>query len=180
MRVVFLTAVIFGILLMPLYAQTPEPQKADTMKSVSEPDVMQDVEKAQEPEKTQEPEQAEEPEKAEQMEEASSAAPKLSLTDMTFCTGVEDREPVSPDSTFTSDIGKVYCWTNIENDGGEGSVQHVWYYNGEEMARVVLSTDYPRNRVWSYKTILPEWKGQWKVAVMSGSEKLGEMTCTVE
>ena len=59
-------------------------------------------------------------------------------------------------------------------------MQHVWYYNGEEMARVNLPANYARNRIWSSKNILPEWKGQWKVAVMSGANKLGEMTCTVE
>jgi hypothetical protein len=171
MRVFFLTAVILGILLLPLYAQAPEPVEADTMGAVSEPDTVKEVE---------EPAKAAEPEKAAEPAKPAAMAAELSVSDMTFCAGVENREPVSSDSTFSADIGKIYCWSNIKNDGGEASVEHVWYYNGAEMGRVELPANFPRNRVWSSKTILPEWKGEWKVAIMSGAEKLGEMACTVE
>jgi len=186
MRAFLFTAIVLGLLCMPLYAQAPEPEKVDTAKEVVEPEVSEEAveaEQATEPEDVEEAgdsEPAVEPETAEEAVEAEAAAPVLSVQDMAFCSSVVDREPVSRDSTFSPDIGQIICWTNVSNDGGEGTVEHVWYYDGEEVARVELPAKYSRNRVWSAKKILPEWTGKWTVAVMAGSEKLGEMSCTVE
>jgi len=177
MRAFLFTAIVLGLLCMPLYAQAPEPEKADTVKQAAEPEEAAEPETAEEAEES---EPAVEPETAEEAVEAEEAAPVLSVQDMAFCSSVVDREPVSRDSTFSPDIGQIICWTNVSNDGGEGSVEHVWYYNGEEVARVELPAKYSRNRVWSSKKILPEWTGKWTVAVMAGSEKLGEMSCTIE
>jgi hypothetical protein len=161
MRVSLLAAIVIGLLFMPLYAQTPEPQEVDTAQQAVEPEATEEAG---------EPEQATEPEAVEEAGEQ----------DMAFCTAVVEREPLSRDSSFSADIGQIFCWTNVLNDGGEGSVEHVWYYNGEEKARVELPANYARNRVWSSKKILPEWTGKWTVAVMAGSEKMGEMSCTIE
>ncbi|UCC80822.1 MAG: DUF2914 domain-containing protein [Candidatus Zixiibacteriota bacterium] len=183
MRGIFLTAVIIGILFLPVYAQTPEPVEADTTEEVAEPETTQEMAEPETTEEMAEPEEVTEPEAAEEAEEVEEPAEmdlNLTVKEMTFCAGVEDREPVSRDTTFSSDAGNVFFWSNVLNDGYETVIEHVWYYNGEEMARVELPARYPRNRVWSSKTILPEWTGEWTVMVMAGSEKLGEMTCTVE
>lgn len=189
MRVSLLAAIVIGLLFMPLYAQTPEPQEVDTAQQAVEPEISEEAaepEEATEPEvieEVPEPEEAAEPEaveEAEEVEEVMEAAPVLSVQDMAFCTAVVEREPLSRDSSFSADIGQIFCWTNVLNDGGEGSVEHVWYYNGEEKSRVELPAKYARNRVWSSKKILPEWTGKWTVAVMAGSEKMGEMSCTIE
>lgn len=183
MRAFLFTAIVLGLLCMPLYAQAPEPEKADTVKQAVEPEVSEEAveaEQATEPEAAEEAGESEPAVEPETAEEAVEAAPVLSVQDMAFCGSVVDREPVMRDSTFSPDIGQLICWTNVSNDGGEGSVEHVWYYNGEEVARVELPAKYSRNRVWSAKKILPEWTGKWTVAVMAGSEKLGEMSCTIE
>lgn len=192
MRELLLTAVVIGILFLPVYAQTPEPAGADTAKEMAEPETTEEMAEPETTEEMAEPEAAEEvaepeemaePEAAEEMEEAEEPVTMemaLSVKDMAFCDSVEDREPVSRETTFSSDIGKIFFWSNVMNDGEEAFIEHVWYYNGEEMARVSLPAKYPRNRVWSSKTILPELTGEWTVMVMSGSEKLGEMTCTVQ
>lgn len=193
MRAWLLTAIILGLLFMPVYAQAPKPEEIDTTHQAVKPDVTseqeepeQATEEATEPvtsEETIESQKAAEPETSEEAtgtEEPTEAEPVLSVEDMAFCAEVADREPVSRDSTFSPDIGQIICWTNVLNGGGEGSVEHVWYYNGEEMARVELPAKYSRNRIWSSKKILPDWTGKWTVAVMAGSKKLGEMTCTVE
>lgn len=104
----------------------------------------------------------------------------LSIKSMTFCTGVEEREPVGEASEFTMDIGKIFFWSNVMNEGEETTVEHVWYLNGEEKARVELPIRYTRNRIWSSKVIPAEWDGQWVVEVVAaGGVKLGEKTCTV-
>ena len=159
MKLSFLTAVIVGILFLPIYAQAPEPAGVDTAEQAAEPEVSA---KAEEPE---------------QMAEIKS---NLEVQDMAFCAGVEEREPISRDTTFGSNVGQIFFWSNVLNSGDEASIEHVWYYNGEEKARVELPANYPRNRVWSSKTILPEWTGEWMVVILAGSGKLGEMTCIVE
>ena len=183
MRVTLLTAVIVGILLLPVYAQTPQPMQGDTTMKMGEKEMAKEMDKSAEMAKEMKPaEEMEEPASEEMMEEVEEAAMNTDLTleDMAFCSGVEDREPVSRDSSFSSDIGKIFCWSNVMN-GSEGAfVEHVWYHNGEEMARVTLPATYSRNRVWSSKTILPDWTGKWTVMVMAGSKKLGEMSCTIE
>ncbi len=183
MREIFLTAVIIGILFLPVYAQTPEPVEADTVEEMAEPETTEEIAEPEAAEEIAEPEEMAEPEAAEEMEEAEEpVAMEMALTvkDMAFCDSIEEREPVSRETAFSSDIGKIFFWSNVLNDGEEAFVEHVWYYKGEEMARVSLPASYPRNRIWSSKTILPEWTGEWTVMLMSGSEKLGEMTCTVQ
>lgn len=189
MRVSLLTAIILGVLFLPIYAQAPEPAEVDTAEKMPEPEMAKEAaepEQAAEPEiakEAEEPEQAAEPETAVEVEEAEEPAEiklALSVKEMTFCLGVEEREPVSEDTMFSSDVGQIFFWSNVLNDGDETSIEHVWYYNGEEKARVMLPAKYSRNRIWSSKTILPEWTGEWMVVIMAGSEKLGEMTCTVE
>ena len=189
MRVSLLTAIILGFLFLPVYAQAPEPAEVDTAEQMPEPEMTKEAaetEQAAEPEiakEAEEPEQATEPKtalEAKEAEEPSEIKMALSVKEMTFCAGVEEREPVSKDTTFSSDVGQIFFWSNVLNDGDEASIEHVWYYKGEEMARVMLPANYPRNRVWISKTILPEWTGEWMVVIMAGSEKLGEMTCTVE
>ncbi len=117
--------------------------------------------------------------------EAVSSKPEaessLSIKSMTFCTGVVEREPVEGGSEFPTDIGKLYFWSNVLNEGEETTVEHVWYLNGEEKARVKLPVKYSRNRVWSSKIIPPEWDGQWVVEIVAaGGVKLGEESCTVK
>ena len=189
MRASLLTAIILGVLVLPVFAQAPAPAEVDTAEKVPEPEMkkeMAEPEQVTEPEAVEEMGETKEPaemEAAEEMEEAEEPAEivlNLTVKEMTFCTGVEEREPVSRDTIFSSDAGQIFFWSNILNDGDEASIEHVWYYKGEEMARVMLPADYPRNRVWSSKTILPDWTGEWTVIIMAGSEKLGEMTCTVE
>ncbi len=117
-------------------------------------------------------------------EEPAQAAPAdtlLSVESMSFCAGVEEREPVGEGTEFTTDIGTIFFWSNVLNAGEETSVEHVWYLKGEEKARVTLPTKYPRNRVWSSKIVPPEWEGEWKVEVVSESgQVLGVKYCVVK
>jgi hypothetical protein len=109
MRVSLLAAIVIGLLFMPLYAQTPEPQEVDTAQQAVEPEA---TEEAGEPEQATEPEAVEE---AGEVEEVVEAAPVLSVQDMAFCTAVVEREPLSRDSSFSADIGQIFCWTNVLN-----------------------------------------------------------------
>ena len=96
----------------------------------------------------------------------AEAMPAMEVTEALVATGVQDREPVGADTTFTADVGTVYFYTVFEGDFGETQVEHVWTHEGEEIARVPLTVQGPRWRTWSSKEILPEWTGSWTVTVV--------------
>ncbi len=93
----------------------------------------------------------------------------LTVQQMDFCTGIQDREPVGIDTVFSDDVGTVYCFTKIDGATDTTTVSHVWYYKGEEKARVTLNIKGDSWRTWSSKTILKEWDGKWRVDVESAS-----------
>jgi len=127
---------------------------------------------------------AEQPAAATDMAKAAAtetANPELSIDGMDFCTDVVEREPSGAGIEFPVDVGKLFFWSNVLNDGEETSVTHVWYLNGEEKARVELPVKYPRNRIWSSKIIPAEWAGEWKVEVVTADgDVLGSKTCVVK
>lgn len=94
----------------------------------------------------------------------TAAAPEI--TQAVVASNVQDREPMGVDSTFTADVGAVYFYTVFEGDFNEMTVDHVWMYEGEEIARVPLTVQGPRWRTWSSKEILPDWTGSWTVKVV--------------
>lgn len=91
----------------------------------------------------------------------------MSVEDIQICTSVKDHMPVDANTTFSADVGRLYCFTRIINSAGNNKITHVWYFNGKEMARVELSVAASSWRTWSSKRILPQWKGDWRVDVLS-------------
>jgi hypothetical protein len=94
-------------------------------------------------------------------------APALTVDQMVFCTGVENREPVGADTAFAASVGEVYCFTQISGAEDTTTVTHVWSLNGEEKASVNLSVRGKTWRTWSSKRIPVEWDGTWRVEVKS-------------
>lgn len=90
----------------------------------------------------------------------------LEISDMKFCTDIQNREPVGIDTIFPDTIEGVYCFTLVEGATDTTSIAHIWYYNDEQMAEVSLSVASPRWRTWSSKKIMKEWTGRWRVEVV--------------
>jgi hypothetical protein len=86
-------------------------------------------------------------------------------------TGIEQKELVGADSSFSSSVGKVYCFSKIL--GAEGKeIEQVWYFNDKEVNRVKIAVKYPSYRCWSYKTIQPNQTGTWRVDVVDTAGKV--------
>lgn len=95
--------------------------------------------------------------------------------------GVEDREPVESGDRFTSDVDRLYFFTEFQGEFPESQFEHVWIHEGEERDRIALSAQGPRWRTWSSKAILPEWTGQWTVRVVdSDGNELASATFQIE
>jgi len=95
----------------------------------------------------------------------ASPATQGSVARAVFTSGVKDKEPVDTLTTVSNDTHKVYFFTDLRNLSGH-MIHHRWEYNGKTMATVEFGVGGPRWRVWSTKTLLPEWTGKWTVSVI--------------
>jgi len=99
----------------------------------------------------------------------AEGAGKLSVAEMVFCTGVQDRQPVGADTTFASTVGNVYCFVRITGGTDTSSVDHVWHFNGTQMTAITMPVRSSSWRTWSSKKIAPEWQGRWRVDIVSST-----------
>jgi hypothetical protein len=107
----------------------------------------------------------------EQVESKPDTEQSQLTAETAFGTGVTERMPVGEAESFPADVGKVYFWTKVMGAESPTTVNHVWYYQGKEMASVSLSVRDKSWRTWSYKTILPKWTGKWTVVVTDAMGK---------
>ena len=89
----------------------------------------------------------------------------VAVEELVLCTGVEERQPVEANTEFTNDVGRVYCFSKIVGVTEATSFFHVYYHNDVEMAKIELTVKGTPWRTWSYKTIMENWLGDWKVEV---------------
>lgn len=105
----------------------------------------------------------------------AAQAPAAVQVEAKACAGVEDKEAVGPGDKFPATVGKVYVWTKVTGAAG-GEVTHVWYHAGKKVNEVKLPLKYASVRTWSFKTIVPEAAGEWKVEVVGAD---GQVLATV-
>jgi len=99
------------------------------------------------------------------MASAQDSMSKGSVARATITSDVQNREPVDSISTVTADDSKVFYFTEIQDMAGH-TVTHRWEYNGQVMAEVDFEIGGPHWRVYSSKTMMPYWVGEWKVSVI--------------
>lgn len=104
-------------------------------------------------------------------------AQNIEVATLEIGTTVEDRNIVNPDTSFSSSVGNLFCFTRITGAEDTTQVSHVWYYDDEEMARTELDVRSSDWRTWSSKNILPTWVGSWRVVIEdAGGNSLTEQT----
>ena len=109
--------------------------------------------------------------------EEEEPGPPIVVRKFLICRDVNEkaREVIRPADKFPGDVGKLFCFTAVKSEALRDTITHVWYYNSREINRVsieVLRGNF--YRVWSWKTILPQWTGEWYVSVVSSDgEELG-------
>lgn len=102
---------------------------------------------------------------------ALSAEPEVSRAQ--FTSAVLDREPTDDLAAIAPGADKVYFFTELRNMDGT-TIVHRWSLNGEVMAEVSFNVRASRWRVYSSKTLLPEWRGEWKVEIVDEAGKVLE------
>ena len=79
---------------------------------------------------------------------------------------VVNREVVSQGASFSTSVGKLYCFSKIANIDSHTNVVHAWYYGSEERARVSLNVSPPAWRTYSSKVIQAHEIGVWRVEIL--------------
>lgn len=79
---------------------------------------------------------------------------------------IVDKMPEGPGTSFSVDVGEVFCWTRVTGASGT-EIQHVWIHDGMEFS-VTLEIGGSPWRTWTSKTIPPEWAGEWRVEIRDG------------
>lgn len=100
----------------------------------------------------------------------SGFAAQLKVVDEAITSAVANQLPVDRIESYPADYGKLYCFTRIVGAKSDTEVTHVWYYQDDEMARVVLPVRSADWRTYSSKRFLPQWAGDWKVVVLDSEQ----------
>lgn len=92
-------------------------------------------------------------------------AQKLTISDIQIASSIEGQQPLGVDTTFTADIGSVFCFTQVEGIVNNTKIFQVWYHKDEEKARIELNLASDDWQTWGSKTILPTGTGPWRVMI---------------
>lgn len=95
----------------------------------------------------------------------SFAINDISVLDYALTTSIKNKDPIDRLDSFPNTVKRMYLWTKIKALDPPTYIYHVWYYKGREMAKIRLYIKYPIFRTWSFKTLIPQWTGEWKVVV---------------
>ena len=92
---------------------------------------------------------------------------KVEVTRAAICQGIENREPKESASKFSNSVGKLYCFSHVTCSDKLLNVIHRWYYKYKLISSITLPVKGGNWRTYSYKTITPEMRGEWKVEIVN-------------
>jgi len=104
---------------------------------------------------------------AEQMTEQAGFSTG-SVVRSAITSAVENREPTDSLEAANTEQNQLYFFTELRDMSGQ-TAKHRWEHDGKVMAEVEFNVKGPRWRVWSSKSFVPNWTGDWKVSVINGA-----------
>ncbi len=94
----------------------------------------------------------------------------LTVSRAAICNDIVEHEPVDKGTTFTSDVNKLYCFSEIMGAQTNTHITHVWYFMGTERARVELKVNGSKWRTSSSKRIQDFEIGDWEVKILDAED----------
>ena len=88
-----------------------------------------------------------------------------------FTTLIDNREPVDKVKQVPQQTNDVFYFTELRDMEGQ-MAKHRWEFKGKVIAEVNFKVRGPRWRVWSKKSFIPGWSGDWKVSVVNGADEI--------
>jgi hypothetical protein len=84
-----------------------------------------------------------------------------------FTIGIDNREPViMVDSISADSYNSISFFTELHDMSGK-TVTHQWVFDDKVMFEKSFEVNGDRWRVWTSKTLIPDWTGTWTVKVLS-------------
>jgi hypothetical protein len=84
-----------------------------------------------------------------------------------FTIGIDNREPViMVDSISPDSYNSISFFTELNGMSGQ-VVTHQWVFNDEVMFEKTFEVGGDRWRIWTSKTLIPDWTGTWTVKVLN-------------
>ena len=108
-----------------------------------------------------------------------AGAKAAATVDVSVGTSVESRALVGAAEAFKADAGKLYCFSKIEN-AADSDIEHVWYKNDVEVARVTLHVGGSPWRTHSSKNLGENPVGNWRCDVVQNGNVLKSVAFKVE
>lgn len=114
------------------------------------------------------------------MQKEQSGFSRGSVVRSAFTREIDEREPMENLQNLTNDNGQVKFFTELRDMRGQTAI-HRWEYDGKVVAEIEFNVKGPRWRVWSSKSFVPQWTGDWKVSVVNGAgEVISEKTLSYD
>lgn len=113
-------------------------------------------------------------------QEAAAQASGPTVDEGGVGTGVVDRALQGMAESFPATVATLYCFTRIGHTEAGVTVEHVWYFNDQEVARKELAVGGSPWRTWSSKVIPAEATGSWRVDVLAGGNVIKSFAFTVQ
>ena len=101
-------------------------------------------------------------------ETTRSSAPMdnlITIEDLAIATAIENHFPQKTAQSFPATVRELHCFTKVVGARTKTFITHTWYYQDTKMATMRLPVNATYWRTWSTRTIMPEWKGPWRVEV---------------
>ncbi len=88
------------------------------------------------------------------------------------CYNIVEHEPLDIGTTFTNDVNKLFCFSEIMGAKTNTHITHVWYYMGAERVRIKLRVNDTRWRTFSSKLIQQHEIGNWEIQILDSKENI--------
>jgi len=112
-------------------------------------------------------------------QEQAGAAKAAAAVDAAVGTGVADRALAGAAESFSASVGKLYCFSKIEN-AADSDIEHVWYKDSTEVGRVKLHVGGSPWRTHSSKNLGENAAGNWRCDVVQDGKVLKSVAFKVE
>ena len=89
-----------------------------------------------------------------------------------FATAIDNREPVSAVESLDSSTTRSVTFFTELNDLSGQTVTHQWTHNDKVMFEKSFEVKAQRWRVWTSKTLIPNWSGTLTVNVLDAEQTL--------
>jgi hypothetical protein len=107
------------------------------------------------------------------------AAAQAATAEVKVGTAVVDREISGEADTFAADAGRLYCFSRVSN-AADSEIEHVWYKDDAEVARVKLRVGGSPWRTHSSKRLGENPAGNWRCDVVKDGTVLKSVNFKVQ